>query len=318
MSDRLPPAPLRVTPLGGAAPEARRSRFLGALDGRRFSRGAGLSALRQLDALAAWVLLGWLGQRLGWSVASGVLPVVVWWTVRCHGAALGVHGALPRVWPLLGAAGLLASLAWLPTGPAVLAVLCLAAALWGGWSASLARAAGDTTPTLSGLAMGLMMGSLWLASQWCLGPGWSDAQAVALHLGLMSGLPLLLWLARRTGTGTWVLPGRSLAILLAAGALLMAGSSGAEGRLAGMVLLVLAWSLGPHPHRPAAPGAITLPAALGPALLLAVGLTSPTLGPSSLQWAYGAVGVLALLTAWSQRRVDDRPAPSPLTWKDAS
>ena len=53
-------------------------------------------------------------------------------------------------------------------------------------------------------------------------------------------------------------------------------------------------------------------------MLLAVGLTSPTLGPSSLQWAYGAVAVLALLTAWSQRRVDDRPAPSPLTWKDAS
>lgn len=271
-------------------------------------------ALRQLDALAAWVLLGWLGQRLGWSFASGVLPVVVWWTVRCHGTVFLAPGAWPKVWPPVGAAALLVSLTLLPAGHAALAVLLLAAALWGAWSGSLARGAGDTTPTLAGQAMGLMMGSLWLSGQWCLGPGWTDAQSVALHLSLMAGVPLLLGFVRRRGEHGAVLSGRSVAALLAVGAFLMALASGVEGRLAGMVLLVLAWSLGAHHNRPAPPGS----AALGPALLLAVGLTSPTLGPLSLQWAYGAVGVLALWATLSHRLADDRQAPSPLTWKDAS
>lgn len=271
-------------------------------------------ALRQLDALAAWVLLGWLGQRLGWSFASGVLPVVVWWTVRCHGAVFLAPGAWPEVWPPVGAAALLVSPTLLPAGHAALAVLLLAAALWGAWSASLARRAGDTTPTLAGQAMGLMMGSLWLSGQWCLGPGWTDAQSVALHLGLMAGVPLLLRFVRRRGEHGAVLSVRSVAALLAVGAFLMALASGVEGRLAGMVLLVLAWSLGAHHNRPALSGS----AALGPALLLAVGLTSPTLGPLSLQWAYGAVGVLALWATLSHRLADDRQAPSPLTWKGAS
>jgi hypothetical protein len=317
MSDVIPPAPLRVTPRG-AAPEARRSRFLGALNGHCFVRCGGLSALRRLDALAAWVLLGWLGQRLGWSVASGVLPVVVWWTVRCHGAAFSVPRALPKRWLLACAMGLLALLPLVPTGHAALALLLLAATLWGAWSVALARATGDTASTWPGMAMGLMMGSLWLASQWCLGPGWTDAQAVALHLGLMTGLPLLLWLARRTGARDWTLSDRSLTALLATGALLMAFAGGAEGRLAGMVLLVLAWSIGAHGAGPTWPGAVSPPAALGPALLLGVGLASPTLGPLSLQWAYGAVGVVALLHAWGKHLTDHRHASSPLTWKDAS
>lgn len=271
-------------------------------------------ALRRLDTLAAWLLLGWLGQRLGWSFASGVLPVVLWWALRCSGGAFAPLGPL-KVWLLAGAMGLLMALPLLPTGTAALAALLLAAALWGGWSASLARAAGDTAPTLPGLAMGLMMGSLWLSSQWCLGPGWTDAQAVALHLGLMTGLPLLVAVARRHDPARLRASARLLAAILAAGALLMAGSGGAEGRLAGMLLLVMAWSLGAGTPNPARS---PLPAAAGPALLLLVGLTSPSLGPPSLQWAYGAVGVLALWATCSQRLADDQLAPSPLTWKDAS
>lgn len=272
--------------------------------------------LRQADALAAWLLLGWLGQRLGWSVASGVLPVVVWWVVRCGGSALGTHGAVPQTWPracAAGALGLLASLALLPAGHAALACLLLGSALWGAWSAALA--AGDNTPTLPGQAMGLMMGSLWLSSQWCLGPGWTDVQAVALHLGLMTGLPVLGAVARRHDPACLRASSRLLAVLLATGALLMAGSSGTEGRLAGMVLLVMSWSLGAGAPNPARS---PLPASLGPALLLAVGLGSPTLGPQSLQWAYGVLGVLALWAACGKRLADDPLAPSPLTWKDAS
>ncbi|MGM9425684.1 hypothetical protein [Hydrogenophaga sp. MI9] len=282
----------------------------------RLHRSA-LAALRQADALAAWVLLGWLGQRLGWSFASGVWPVVLWWGVRCGGGVFLERGPSPRVW-LAGAAALLLSLTVLPAGGAALPILLTAAALWGGWSASLNAAAGATAPTLPGQAMGLMMGSLWLSGQWCLGPGWTGAQAVALHLGLMVGVPLLLSVLRGLGhempTGAaWQPPA-----LLAAGALLMAWPGSTAWRLAGMVLLVLAWSLAAQGTAPARHGAIPLPAALGPLLLLAVGLASPTHGPESLQWAYGALGVLALLTALAEGLTDDPQTPPPLTWKDAS
>ena len=89
------------------------------------------SALRQLDALAAWVLLGWLGMRLGWSVASGVLPVVVWWTVRVSAARR--HGPRREV----GVVGLwlaMLSLAAIASGlatPYGLALLLIAAAAGG-------------------------------------------------------------------------------------------------------------------------------------------------------------------------------------------
>lgn len=262
------------------------------------------AALRRLDSLAAWLLLGWLGQRLGWSFASGVLPVVLWWALRCGGGAFVAHGAL--VWPLACAVGLLVALPLLPAGPTALAVLLLAAAMWGAWSASLARGTGDTTPSLPGLSMGLMMGSLWLASQWCLGPGWTQAQAVALHGGLMLGAPLLLALLRRTVR--WPAPAAAWppSALLATGALLMAWPDATAWRLAGMVLLVLAWAWawGAHHKQPASRARAQVPAGLGPVLLLAVGWLSPTQGPAALQAAWAVVAVLALaeLLHWRPRR----------------
>jgi len=53
-------------------------------------------ALAHAGELAQWtlLLLGWLwlgeqGSRLGWSLASGVTPVALWWTARlmCRGKA---------------------------------------------------------------------------------------------------------------------------------------------------------------------------------------------------------------------------------------
>jgi hypothetical protein len=282
-------------------------------------RSGGLFALRQADTLLAWVLLGWLGQRLGWSFASGVWPVVVWWGVRCGGAAWFARGPWPRTWPLAGAAALLASLTVLPLDQVALPVLLAAAALWGGWSASLSAATGGaTTPSLPGQAMGLMMGSLWLSGQWCLGPGWTDAQAVALHLGLMLGVPLLAAAVLRLGRLSGPVPEWPPTALLATGALLMAWPGSSAWRSAGMLLLVLAWSLAAHRSASARPGAVSLPAGLGPVLLLAVGLASPSLGPQSLQWAYGALGVLALVTTLANGLADDPQTPPPLTWKDAS
>lgn len=299
MSDRRTGAPRRVTP-----------------HGRSFIRFGGLSALRQLDTLAAWLLLGWLGQRLGWSFASGVLPVVLWWALRCSGTARSAHVATPRFWWLVGAVGLLASLPLMPTGPATLAVLLLAAALWGSWSASLARTAGDTAPTLPGLAMGLMMGSLWLASQWCLGPGWTPTQAVALHSGLMLGVPLLVAALRRTGRWHGSAPAWTPAALLTAGALLMAWPNATGWRLAGMALLVLAWALG---TRMVGQTRTHVPAGLGPVLLLAVGWLAPTQGPAAMQAAWAVVAALALadLLRWHPHRPPVSLKP-PQRWSDVS
>ncbi|MFP8778645.1 hypothetical protein [Hydrogenophaga sp. RWCD_12] len=284
-------------------------------------RRGGLSALRQADTLLAWVLLGWLGQRLGWSLASGVLPVVLWWTVRCASASASANvtgrGPVPLVL-LLGAWTLLGSLPALPSGQAALVALLAASALWGGWSASLAARSGDTTPTLPGQAMGLMMGSLWLSGQWCLGPGWTDAQAVGLHLGLMAGLPLLwtaLRLGRRQPLQVSVL---QQTVLLAAGALLMAWPDAAGWRLAGMVLAALAWSLEVPPEPADRPLCSRVPAGLGPAVLLSTGLMAPTLGPLALQVAWGLIGLLAL--AWVARAGFQRGAAVPplRRWRDAA
>lgn len=292
---------------------------------RRWPPSALHAALPQADALAAWLLLGWLGQRLGWSVASGVLPVVMWWTVRCASAALGAQRAMPGLWTsagtigALGATGSLLALALLPTGPASLGLLLLVSALWGVWSASIAAGSGRTDPTLPGQAMGLMMGSLWLSSQWCLGPGWTDAQAVALHLGLMAGIPLLLAALRQRKPAAATVSPRQAAALLATGALLMAWPDAPDGRLAGMALLVLAWALSQHGAQPVGAPRIRsfTPAApgLGPALLLAAGLLAPTHGPAAMHAVWWCVAGLALVSLaprqWSRPFNAQR-------WRDAS
>jgi hypothetical protein len=90
--------------------------------------------------LLAWLYLGEQGMRLGWSVASGVLPVALWWAVRllCRGSAwvrrwgateLGVLG-------LLSAAGLALPLQ-LDSPAAAHAALLLLALVWGVWCALL-------------------------------------------------------------------------------------------------------------------------------------------------------------------------------------
>lgn len=258
--------------------------------------------------LAAWLLLGWLGQRLGWSMASGLLPVVCWWAARCAVTARTPRHARAAGW----VSPLLLGVLWvLPTGPVAQGVLLLAAALWGCGSGALAAAMGPSRPTPPGLAMGLMMGSLWLSGQWCLGPGWTDTQSVALHLGLMVGVPGALALARPARPTMWV---HAPLVLLAAGALCLAWPDAPAVRLPGMVLLVLAWALpltdwAPHVAR-------SLPTGLGPLLLLAVGLLAPTHGPTALQAAWWVVAALAVAPAvpwWPNRPA---PALSPHRWSD--
>lgn len=274
------------------------------------------SVLRHANALAAWVLLGWLGMRLGWSFASGVLPVVLWWAVRTAGEA--GHGLRHEA----GVAGLwlaMLSLAAVASGlaaPYGLTLLLIAAAGWGLWSATLSGHAHEHPLPLAQLGMGLMMGSLWLSSQWCLGPGWTDGQTVALHLGLMAGLPLAVSLASRL-TGTLLPVGRRpVMVLLAVGALLMATAGTPAGHITGMALVVCGGALNPQ-LRDTGPASVLVGLG-GPALLLAVGLMAPTLGPTVLQAAWALVALLATAQALQPVRFVRSPVSISHPWSDAA
>jgi hypothetical protein len=278
-----------------------------------------LPVLRHADALAAWVLLGWLGMRLGWSVASGVLPVVIWWSVR---SACQASGRPLRGWGVAGLWLAMLALAGLPlVSGAPLGLLLVAAGAWGVWSAALSDGHPHARMDAPRLAMGLMMGSLWLSSQWCLGPGWTDGQAVALHLGLMTGLPLLvLALERLCGTSLSTVGPRPAHGLLLAGALLMAMASGTAGHVTGMLLLVLAGTLTERQPAPPTPSPLALAWCwVGPALLLGVGWAATRWGPGALQAAWSVVALLALAGTLPRSPFRQRTPPfAHHHWRDAS
>ena len=103
-------------------------------------RTEALALARWTVLLMGWVWLGAQGQRLGWSVASGVLPVALWWAMRGLLAHTDLPARLARpAIPLLGAltaGGALLVGHWPApaTGHAALLVL---AAMWAAWSVCL-------------------------------------------------------------------------------------------------------------------------------------------------------------------------------------
>ena len=133
-------------------------------------------ALSHAGEVAQWVLmlLGWLwlgeqGMRLGWSLASGVLAVSLWWAVRllCRGSAWAL-GASPAVMAWCG--GLSALGVWLPEALAPLnmahAGLWVVALLWGGWSGLV-----ETRSRVSTFDFGLLAWHPVLAA-FLVGLGW--------------------------------------------------------------------------------------------------------------------------------------------------
>lgn len=342
--------------------------------------------------ILAWLWLGQQGQRLGWSLASGVLPVALWWAMRvlCRGSGWAFR--CPSA--LVGGLGFLTALgvglsSWISARAGVgdQGALLLLAAVWGTWSALVetrtqassfvhggwpwqpvlaatllglgclvfgqateyfvcapglalalcaavlyardrqpawrARAcsgAGNASHSLlAPSAMGLMMGTLWLGHDWCMGPGWTTGQTVAAHVALMAGLPALtawalrLWQAvHPAATSASAAPELAVWVLLAVGPLIWLGSSPAHGLLA-MLLPSLAWALHCQRPRPVAMPLRDWPAelrrglalALGPVLLVAVGVFSPVLGPLAIQLALAWLGLLAailLLGRFMQRQ----------------
>lgn len=210
-------------------------------------------------------------------------------------AGLAVLGLDTGTW--LVAALLLAGAAWLPSGHAA-----------GQPAGAVATGAPGTplTPAsaLAGMAMGLMMGSLWLSADWCSSFGAPQSLVVAAHLAVMALLPALLSTpasGRRLMESPWFDDLRLL--LLACGGWVALVEPSPAGWMAAMALQALAWAAGVPSRQPqvtaVAPGLRRPLALAGPALLLAVGLASQGWGPQALAAGHalvGAAGIAAL--AW--------------------
>jgi hypothetical protein len=308
--------------------------------------------------LTGWVWLGQQGQRLGWSLASGVLAVALWWALRVLFAQSGFVHRLPRqasVWLGAVTVGGAMGVASLPASPTAHALLLALAGVWALWSAALeAGSRGACTTATRGLpaaaslpqtTMGLMMGSLWLSTNGCALAGLPPATVVGFHVLLMSALPVLA--SRWRLPPQWPCAAQALPLaLLLAGSLVLQLGNGVVHGATGMALLALGacaaegnrlqrmeksptsplffrlWCV-PQPSKAGANSTLSpavslrfpLPRRLlagalqgaplhtarhctalaGPALLLAVGWWSTTLGPQALQAAYGLLGAVAFL-----------------------
>jgi len=152
-------------------------------------------------------------------------------------------------------------------------------------------------------AMGLMMGTLWLGHDWCLGTGWTTGQVVSAHVVLMAALPVLVACLLHVWprmNGSPVVQDMASLALMALGALMWLGNGMAYGLLA-MLLPSVAWALHCNCTRAAAGPWARMPLGLqrclalccGPVLLVGVGMVSPEQGPLSIQWALASLGVLA-------------------------
>jgi hypothetical protein len=354
--------------------------------------------------LLAWLWLGQQGMHLGWSLASGVMAVAVWWALRvlCRGsgwafrsssAVVGVCGVLTALgvclpgslgtgflahvsllvvaavwgvwsalietrsqvstfrsgrlpWQPVLAAGLL-GLGWLglssafatqavaaelglgdalaSTGVSLCLALCTAL-LYGrdrrpALRARACHSAGFTLVSLlAPSTMGLMMGTLWLGHDWCMGGDWTVGQVVVAHVALMVGLPAMVGSLAIVGkqvrpSDSWSTDRQDFASLslMALGGLMWLGSSQPYGFLA-MFMSSLAWAL--HCNRSRAASGVEaqisrltqrgLAIALGPALLVWVGLASPSIGPLAMQSVLACLGGLAGITlafvSWRSKR----------------
>lgn len=247
------------------------SRWLGPVAARSCLWVAALAVLASARLGGGWLPLA----AAAWGLAAAALqPPGGCASRRGAGAAPALGGLVAGVavlaLPVWGAALLLAGAAVLPWRPSARVV---------------PRVPKHGVPEL---AMGLMMGTTWLAGDWCSTAGWAAGQLPAIHLAWMACLPAVLataraLLPRRTGPDTPAL------LLVAAG--LCAQWRGAEPEVLAMVLASLAWAWGV-----ALPGcsmALRLPPWLGPAALLAIGWSLPAWGPQAWVAAQGAVGLLA-------------------------
>jgi hypothetical protein len=142
------------------------------------------SALAHAGEVAQWVLLllGWLwlgeqGMRLGWSLASGVLAVSLWWAARllCRGSHWALR-ASPTVMAVCG--GLNALGVWLPEALAAwnLAHLGLLAValMWGAWSGLVETRSRVSTFDLAPVAWHPVLAAAAVSWMW-----WAPVEAIS-------------------------------------------------------------------------------------------------------------------------------------------
>ena len=144
----------------------------------RTSPTASPTVLAHAGEVAHWavMLLGWLwlgeqGMRLGWSLASGVLAVALWWAVRivCRGR-FWTRQARPL---LMGLLGLLTAWGmwlpvWMPDTATAHAALLVLAGVWGMWGALIETRSQTSTFRLSPLAWHPLLAATLVALVWTL------------------------------------------------------------------------------------------------------------------------------------------------------
>lgn len=154
------------------------------------------SALSHVGEVAQWtlMLLGWLwlgeqGMRLGWSLASGVLAVALWWAARlvCRGSAWAWRA---RPLAMLGGGLLCALGVWLPEGLAGMAAMGVSHAGAGGPSAA---ALPLSLPHAALLGVALMWGAFSGAVETRSQTSTFWLGAVAWHPVLAAALVALAW-----------------------------------------------------------------------------------------------------------------------------
>jgi hypothetical protein len=163
------------------------------------------------------------------------------------------------------------------------------------------------TSLLAPSSMGLMMGTLWLGHDWCRGVNWTVGQVVIAHVALMVSLPALVGGLLIVGQQVapwdiWSTDRQDFASLslVALGGLMWLGRTQPYGILA-MLMPSLAWAL--HCNRSRAASGVGsqisrltqrgLALALGPALLVWVGMASPAIGPLAMQSVLAWLGMVA-------------------------
>ena len=124
--------------------------------------------------LLGWLWLGEQGMRLGWSLASGVLAVSLWWAARlvCRGSNWALR-ASPAVMGLCGAFSVLG--VWLPEALRTLDAgafnlahvgLLAVAVLWGLWSGMVETRSRVSTFDLGVVAWHPVLAALGVAVVW--------------------------------------------------------------------------------------------------------------------------------------------------------
>jgi hypothetical protein len=260
-----------------------------------------------------WVWLGAQGQRLGWSLASGVLAVALWWALRLVFAHLAWREAPAR--RTLLALGMLTAagagfVARADAGPASFWMLMALAAPWAAWSVALDATAASATrcrrpwvgwpPVLAALIT-LAVLSIPVAQQLTTG---LPVALVLLGAGLLASatvpaIPAWPRCSPTPLTGGNTLPQAAMGLMMGSlwlGSAWCASAGWSTHTVVGLHLLLMAVLPGlvrldliPRQLPPLASRALPVMLVLAGALLLYVGE----------QLAHGLVGMLLLALAWS-------------------